>query len=683
MSFLSWSMMALAAGLTIPPLIALYFLKLKRQEHPVPSTLLWKRAVEDLRVNAPFQRLRASLLLLLQLLILLAGALALGKPMFEKVERADDTAIILVDQSASMAVVEPGGQTRLERAKDQAKLCVDDLPEGARAMVIAYCDRASVVSSFDTDRGALKRKIDTIEQTQSTTSLSEALSLAEAYTENIIIGGAQAGSDIPPESPAPPATVYLFTDGRVRDAGQVTLQRFDPSKLIVTNVGERTDNVGIVTLEARRNYEEPDRLEVLVGVENFGPEPVTVEAAVLINEQNRAVQTIELAGAAPEPVEKGENADGEPAGDAADTGTLELSRRSFAVQDVFPDAGVVEVELWIDDALDADDHAWTIVDPPRHVSVLLVSTGNLFLQNVLRVLPLTFDTMTPAEYEGADEADLLDGERSRYDVVIFDGHSTARLPQGNYLFWGSVPRIEGVSIGERIDNEVLFNWDDTHPILRHVAVEGISVYEWLKLELPAESVTLIEGQTSPVLSYFTRDASQYLVCAFQLITQDDTGHPLMNTYWVTQVDFVMFMQNAIQYLASNVATQSRRGISPGTPVTLPVPDRTRTVTIHRPDGINDSVPVAGYQTVHYARTRAVGVYQADPGVAGEDTFAVNLFDAVESHVAPAAAVELGGGKISATSGELEVNEPAWPYFVLALVVILLLEWVVYNQRVFV
>ena len=46
----------------------------------VPSTYLWQKAVEDLRVNSLWQRLRRSLLLLLQLLLLALLFVALAGP---------------------------------------------------------------------------------------------------------------------------------------------------------------------------------------------------------------------------------------------------------------------------------------------------------------------------------------------------------------------------------------------------------------------------------------------------------------------------------------------------------------------------------------------------------------------------------------------------------------------------
>ena len=62
---------ALAGLAFVPLVVAFYLLKLRRDERVVPSTLLWQRLVTDVEANAPWQRLRRSLLLLLQLLLLL------------------------------------------------------------------------------------------------------------------------------------------------------------------------------------------------------------------------------------------------------------------------------------------------------------------------------------------------------------------------------------------------------------------------------------------------------------------------------------------------------------------------------------------------------------------------------------------------------------------------------------
>src|ERR1043166_8851316 len=93
----------IAAAIAIPALLILYFLKLRRREMPISSTLLWKKAIQDLQVNAPFQRLRRNLLLLLQLLLLLLLLLALSRPVTNYTPPPGKTCVILIDRSASMA----------------------------------------------------------------------------------------------------------------------------------------------------------------------------------------------------------------------------------------------------------------------------------------------------------------------------------------------------------------------------------------------------------------------------------------------------------------------------------------------------------------------------------------------------------------------------------------------------
>src|SRR5947207_11329175 len=94
-----WTAM-LAAAIAIPLLLVLYFLKLRRREMPVSSTLLWKKAIQDLQVNAPFQKLRRNLLLLLQLLLLLLLCLALSRPVVNVTPSAGKMAVLLIDRSA-------------------------------------------------------------------------------------------------------------------------------------------------------------------------------------------------------------------------------------------------------------------------------------------------------------------------------------------------------------------------------------------------------------------------------------------------------------------------------------------------------------------------------------------------------------------------------------------------------
>lgn len=671
MNFLSPTAAAIAAALTIPPLVALYFLKLKRTVRVVPSTLLWKRAVEDLQVNSPFQRLRSSLLLWLQLLILVAAALALGKPMFRTAKPVEDTLILLIDRSASMNVVEKDGRSRLEQAKQQAQRAVDNMADGGRAMVIAFCDRATVISSFDSDKEALKKKIDTIESTDSTTALGDALRLAEANAEPVFIV-TEDTNDAPPALPPQPTTLFLFTDGQIEDVENVAVQRLNLENFRLTIIGKRSDNVGIVAMDARRNYERPEILSVTASVENFGPEENTFDAVLYIDGQPLDVQPVKLAG------------QGIDSADTPANGENPSTIQVVVFDDVeFEGSGMVHVRLQVDDALSADNQAWSIIPPPRQLRVLLVTAGNSSLEDVLAAQSFDVVIMTPSEYENVSDETLVENGRSVFDVVMFDRHDTARLARGSYFFWGSVPEIEGVESRGKIDDQIIFNWDETHPVLRHVGVETLHVEQWLHLKLPPEAVSLIDGQTSPVLAYFARDASQFLICAFGLLIEDQEGEIWRNTLWPATLDFVVFVQNAVHFLGSSLSAVGTDSIAPGEPGTLPYQGESASATLHRPDGREEKVHIANGQVMHYGRTRRVGPYRLEPGVSGHDRFVVNLKSRSESAVAPANTITLASAKLESAGAQIVVNEPAWPYFLLTILAVLLLEWVVYTRRVLV
>ncbi len=106
-----------AAGVVVPLLLLLYFLKLRRLMLRIPTTLLWRESTQDLQVNVPFQRLRASLLLFLQLLLLAALLAALAQPVLQTEAPPSARVILLIDRSASMNATDAEGRPGWRRLR--------------------------------------------------------------------------------------------------------------------------------------------------------------------------------------------------------------------------------------------------------------------------------------------------------------------------------------------------------------------------------------------------------------------------------------------------------------------------------------------------------------------------------------------------------------------------------------
>src|SRR5687767_6972409 len=144
-TFLNPLAAAIAAAVAVPALLVLYFLKLRRREMPIPSTLLWKKAIQDLQVNAPFQRLRRNLLLFLQMALLMLLILALSRPVTFYTQGAGKNTVIIIDRSASMNATDVNKKPRLDEAKRRAKDFVETLRGGEAARGIGIDGRAQNV----------------------------------------------------------------------------------------------------------------------------------------------------------------------------------------------------------------------------------------------------------------------------------------------------------------------------------------------------------------------------------------------------------------------------------------------------------------------------------------------------------------------------------------------------------
>lgn len=662
MSFLApWYVPLIAATATVPPLLLLYFLKLRRQNVTISSTLLWRQAIEDLRVNAPFQKLRSNLLLFLQLLVLLLAILALAEPVMQGAAGAGQAVVLMIDQSASMNVRESTGQTRLAIARRQARSVVDAMSTDQRAMVIGFADCPRVLTPFTDDKAQLRRAIDAVTPTDLPGRLAEAVALAEAH-------GPRREDGSNDSSPGGDTAFTLFTDGRLPDAGDVIVKH---GRMDVVLIGQAIANVGIVDFDVRRNYQQPEEINVVARVRNFGVDAVRRDISLYVDGQLTDVEA--LPGLSP-PSIRGPLTDLSGPPPLGDSDEAVVAFRFLA-----DGAARVEVRLSGRDALASDNRAYAVIPPPRALSVLLVTAGNRYLRDVLEALPLaTLEVWSPARYERADEDELYEEGRSRFDVVILDDHSTERLAPGAYLFFGSVPLIDGVAMGEIIRGDVLVDWDATHPVLRHVAIEPIRVLAWRALTLPDQAQVVIEGTQGPVLAQLDTARHRYLISAFSFF---DESRETLNTNWVFDEGLVVFMHNALHELAGASVGSTASVTRAGEPLAVPAdPDRGR-INVHRPDGTTDRAVVRATGLAYYDRTDRLGIYRFDVEPDRQAARAVNLLDVDESFIAPYAGFRVAMGELKTGEAIAFRRQPFWPYLLAVVGVVMLIEWFVYTRRV--
>src|SRR5438270_9511210 len=205
-----WALLALVP----PAIVALYFLKLKRQPLEVPSTFLWKRSIEDMHVNSLWQRLRQNLLLFLQLLLVALAMLALMRPGWQGTKLEGARFIFLVDNSASMSATDmPDAKNRLDEAKKLVSGMIDQMSSGMTAMIISFADTPQVVQEFTDNRRLLRERLETIGPTVRGTDLHGALELADGLATPSRLPLKEGDRDIEVVEPQP-ATLYIFSDGR-------------------------------------------------------------------------------------------------------------------------------------------------------------------------------------------------------------------------------------------------------------------------------------------------------------------------------------------------------------------------------------------------------------------------------------------------------------------------------------
>jgi hypothetical protein len=643
------------AAATIPPLLALYFLRLRRARRNVSSTMLWRRATEDLRANAPFQRLRLSILLLLQLLALALVALAIAQPYADLGVRGAQRVVLLVDRSGSMNAKDAGanGAVRLDEAKRIALERVRDLHGGGifsgaapEIAVIAFAGGAEVLAPYTDNAAQVRDAIASIRPTDEASRVGEALELARAFT-------AVTRPDDPDARPAEPPVIELVSDGRIEDLSEQVLR--DGERLAYRPVGKAdASNAGVASVAAARDPDRPDQVQVFARLVNWGTEPRRTDVALIVDGDVR--------GLTPEPVEvPARVGEGQP-------GESQVGFPAIAL----PRAGVIGVRIDAGDPLPDDDSAHVVAAAPRALRLALVGRGAFAIRSALDGLtPSELRAFSLAEWEAALAEDPTLAER--FDAVVMDGAVPAQLGRGRFLTFGVVPPLAGFEPYGTKDAVVVRSTRDEHPLLRYVNLDGLWIGSMLAVAAGADAETVVDASEGAVVLAQSRGPVA-LVC----VTFDP-----MESNWPFQRSFVNFIANAVDWLAANGRPITEEAIRPGDALSARLPPEATQIALRTPDGARSELAVPEPASFAWGPARRAGVYAASWGngdAGSSQSFAVNLDSAREGRIDAVQELSIGTEQVAGQASPGASRTALWRWLILAAVAVLLLEWWVWLRR---
>lgn len=695
-----WALM----GLLPLAVLALYFLKLKREPVEVPSTYLWQKSIEDLHVNSLWQKLRQSLLLFLQLLLLALAILALLRPGWEGDRLEGQRIIFAIDNSASMSTGDiEGAESRLAEAKKHVADLVEQMESDMSAMIVSFNDEARVVQGFTDNRRKLREALDKIELTARTTNLLGALQLADGLANpgQVIEAESNVAIDV---GEGEKTTLYIFSDGRFADVKGFSLGNLEPRIYVPLGKSE-TGNLALTAFSTRRNENRPEERQAFAQVSNFSP--AAHKAVIEISHDGRFLEAQEVEV---------------PAGESRG---VTFSLRGVASGELTAKLASESLKA-AGDTMAVDNSAYAAVNDFATGRVLLVTPGN-------KLLTLALGTDRIARYAEIEVAspDVLETEEHQelaasgaFDLVIYDQCRPAKeMPRANTLFIGTLPldwqlaqSSTDADTGQadsgdedagaeddsadanleldRVNNPQVIDQAREHPLMAYVELGDIYISSSNIVPPAIGGQTLIESTDGPLLAIAPREGFEDAVLGFEIsIFKDGSEYP--NTNWYRRYSFPTLLLNTLSYFVS----QSQEGLGqtnlPGRSVELRTKSLATELVVTGPDGLKETVTRNNDGSYLFHDTDRPGYYEIRDGDKVVNRFTVNLFDGQESNVGidtqpddnpddnieSAASLQIGHVQVDAQNAR-PARKDLWRPLLLVAVGVLLFEWYIYNRRVY-
>lgn len=619
---MSWPGFVSAGGawlfLLLVPLVIFYFLKLKRPRLDIPSLALWRSVLNDQRVNAPFQKFKRNLLLLLQALLLVCLALAAMQPFWPSGADRAQYLPILIDTSASMAALDTaGGKSRLDAAKQEIRRLIDNLLPDQRLSLITVSSTARPITEFSDNKRVLRAALDQIEISPVASRLEDALRMTQALART-----------------KPIETVVLYTDGNVPADIDFEL----PFQLNYQKLPPAGQNIGITAINARRSGE---RWDVFVRVDGSKEAQMTAGVQLLKN--------------------------GQPVDD--EVLSLEPGQSQRIVFHVDADGPAsLEVRLKPDgfDSLASDNTVYLDLPVGRPLAVYCPPDLTSFRHAL----------------HGLKDVNLYPDDNGKggiasYDLAISDRSSDLSLDSAVSVSIGVLP--DDLSKLVKVDSESaeVVDWQRSAALLQHVLLTDVQIAE---RPVSAEGVRdrdyeeqgyeiLAQGRTGPLI--LKKDASGR-PSYFFLFHTDRSTLPY-------RVGFPILVTNAVQLAQAQVGLAEARGQSTGllAPRTLKPETIYRVIA---PDGEAVESKTNADGLLSGVSAAQVGRYRVEEGKREVAGIGVSLLTGAESSLTSVDRLQFKELAVGAAESMLKSDRPLWPLFAIVGFALLLTEWWYFQRR---
>lgn len=604
-------------------IVLLYMLRLKRKERVVPSNILWESAIRDLQANAPWQKLRSSLLMWLQLGFLALAILALVRPALKVLSAGGQTVAIVMDASASMGATDVA-PSRFERARGEASRLVNGLSSSDAGTVLLAGVQTRVLSPLTSDKNVLKRAVGSARNSDTRCDLRESIVLAASLLRD-------------KRNPQ----IYVLSDGSVPP-----LQDLNVGKIGVqfVKIGTRNNNLALTALDARRGYAGNSKAQVFATLSNYSDSVKKVSLELSRDGNLLEVRPMTV-----------------PAAKKDAAGDTQPGQASELFDDLNFDSGQFSARFETDDDLKSDNIAYAQLDAPRPISVLLAA-DNLFLEKALNLDP-NVKVQVGNPTSGQD-----------FDVVVCDGQVPDKLPNTNQLVFNTITPLSPVErIGEAPQPTVA-DYDREHPVARYAPWNDIKFARAMAVKVKPWGQAIVEAERTPLIVAGERAGKRVVWCGFDVRESD---LPL-------RVAFPIFITNSLRWLSAPRGANTQNEGAPlrtGEPVPLVLPKGVSEATVTAPNNVKTTLTRRDEGAVLFDNALQVGQYTASGGN-WKQTFAVSLLNKSESDIAPRDALKISdSGKNIGAENAARANRELWGYLILAALLILSLEWWVFHRGV--